>query len=64
MRRILHRSYGNVEKSGLEPENTIRKIVVLPIKLFPLTLIFPRLAQAKRARINPRRTRSLPRVQA
>jgi hypothetical protein len=28
-------AYGNVEKSGLEPENTIRKIVVLPIKLFP-----------------------------
>jgi hypothetical protein len=29
-------AYGNVEKSGLEPENTIRKIVVLPIKLYPL----------------------------
>jgi hypothetical protein len=28
-------AYGNVEKSGLEPENTIRKIVVLPIKLYP-----------------------------
>lgn len=24
-----------MEKSGLEPENTIRKIVVLPIKLSP-----------------------------
>ena len=26
----------SMEKSGLEPENTIRKIAVLPIKLYPL----------------------------
>lgn len=32
----------HLEKAGLEPEYTIRKIVVLPIKLFPLYPLRPR----------------------
>lgn len=51
-----HYAYVNMEKSGLEPENTIRKIVVLPIRLYPLCLKKTSLRVKKRSPGAARRT--------